>query len=104
MENRPPEWGVEIDPSIAWGNDLQCTRCPQELVYWGKMLVGFSHVVLKSIGDQSRYRDVVGTLIIQCPNCTKRYWLHCYESTINSIRVANEAYPNWPVDENGEPL
>lgn len=100
----PPEWGVQLDPSIRWADcaDGKCVNCGQQIdIYAERAILGFTHVVKDSPANPAKNRHY-GTFIFKCV-CDTRYWRHGDPIDIFSFRCFPNKH-NWPVDDNGEPL
>ena len=79
----PADWGVKLAPDIKWVEKYYCDRCSTSLDNWGDMIVGYTNIVLPSLIRPTA--AAFGTIIIQCPNCTKMFWLHVDKSTIEGL-------------------
>jgi len=102
----PPEWGVklDLDPNIKPTSLIPCERCGRSLIEWGRLLVGYTHISLKTKTRPGGVSE--GMFIIQCL-CSRRYYFHATVDAIDSCRFLCQIFPEewkWPRDENGEPL
>ena len=93
MKRKLLEWGVKPSNANAWIGNFQCGRCGQDLIDLSDSLVGFSHAVMPS---QTGQEGAIGTLVVKCRKCSRLYWMHAYESTIDSILLNKKACSNWP--------
>ena len=100
----PPEWGVQLDPSIRWIDcaDGKCINCGREIdLYDKEAILGFTHIVKDSPSHEAEECHY-GTFIFKCA-CDTRYWRHGDPINISIFRKF-PAKHNWPVDKNGEPF
>ena len=79
MIQKPEDWGMKWEPFIKYAGDFQCSHCNfgfigRETSAWWRYIVGFS-----SSSPKSSDRPVLGMVILDCPKCQTKVWIHLDE-------------------------
>lgn len=91
-------WGVTFSSAIRYAADFNCQECDEYMFGFSdgwkylEQVVGFSQdLPFRSSTPERNF----GLIIIECPLCFERFWIHCSELTTNLYK---EKCPNWPED------
>ena len=97
-------WGVMYDPNnrdIPHSWDFECLECGwrYHLNDHHECIVGFHLLGIPEIGLTGSKK--IGILIVECPECFSKFWLHAREITAEFIREHSTKWPK-PPDPNAE--
>lgn len=92
-------WGVQYQPNdidIPHSYDYQCLKCGWNYfsVKNYDNIVGFHKLDVPQYGILLGLKKI-GILIIECPKCFSRFWIHIMESSAEFIM---ENSSDWPED------
>jgi len=87
-------WGFDqietIPHSDAWTCPYpNCGKDGMGDADWEEYLVGFR----ASDNQPSDYNDRAGELILECPNCLRRYWFHTTLSLAQDMSMLSSKWP-----------
>lgn len=99
MENEYKTWGVKYqphNPDISHSLDFECLECGWKYSLAGlkryDSIVGFHLLDVPEFGFL-RSTKKIGILIVECPECFSKFWVHAME---DSAKYAKEYSSKWP--------
>ncbi len=89
-------WGTLYDPNnrdIPHSWDLECLKCSWRYhIGDHEHVVGFHPLTAYELVDPGSDKKV-GVLIIECPQCFSKFWLHVRRFTAETIRQRSDKWP-----------
>ena len=90
------DWGVMNNESIPHSLDFECLECgwKYKTVDAFECVVGFTLLrrpIPNSIGGEK-----IGIVVVECPKCFEKFWIHLQESSVQYIKNHSTKWPISP--------
>ena len=88
----PISWGVDFDNSIPHSEGWECEN-PECLKPKWSFVGGEIEETYKQVVGFHSFSHSLSVVIIECPRCFSRFWVHFWLPT---TQVIEKYCPNWP--------